>query len=138
VAAPHDATGKATHLGKYTAEGMFQLESFDAAPAVAGALLTGTFSSAQSVKFVAANGDTLAFSYAGTFAVFPAEGGKVYAVFVATFTPVPQESTGRFTKYDGGSFVMTATTQPFTLGPTDSTGYSWVGIGTIAFTKEKK
>src|SRR5262249_49332449 len=60
VPVPHNATGTATHLGQYTAEGMFQLTSFTSAT-------TGTFNSAVPVVFVAANGDQIAFNYAGTF-----------------------------------------------------------------------
>jgi hypothetical protein len=127
--APHNATGTATELGNYSAEGMFQLDSFTSAT-------TGTFSSAQPVVFVAANGDQLAFNYAGTFQIFDAGGGKVYAVFVADFTPVSRESTGRFTKVTGGSLTMVATTEPFVLGSTDPTGYTWEGKGSLVFSKD--
>jgi hypothetical protein len=122
--APHNATGTATLLGHYSAEGMFQLDSFTSAT-------SGTFSSAQPVVFTADDGDRLAFNYAGTFQVHDAGGGKVYAVFVATFTPVPQDSTGRFKEVTGGSFVMTATTDPFVLGSTTPLPYTWVGSGAL-------
>src|SRR5689334_22941145 len=51
-----------------------------------------------------------------TLQVFDAGNGEVYAVFTAVFTPDAQESTGRFAKVTGGSFIMVATTGPFVLG----------------------
>jgi hypothetical protein len=85
------------------------------------------------VVFVAANGDQLAFNYAGTFQLFDAGGGKVYVVFTAEFTPVPQDSTGRFANVTGGSFTMVATTEPFVLGSTAPVGYTWQGAGFLEF-----
>jgi sugar lactone lactonase YvrE len=131
VPAPHNATGTATFLGHYSAEGMFQLDSFTSATG-------GTFSSAQPVVFVAANGDRLAFNYAGTFQLFAAGPGQVYGVFVAAFTPVPQDSTGRFTRVTGGSFTIVATTDPFVLGATDPVAYTWEGQGWLQFDKFDK
>jgi len=129
--APHDATGTATHLGKYTGEGMFQLLTFTSRT-------TGTFNSATPFVFVAANGDRLAFNYAGTFELIPTGDGKFIVVFTAEFTPVAELSTGRFANVTGGSFIMVATTEPFVLGSTDPVAYSWVGEGTIEFAKGKK
>jgi hypothetical protein len=135
--APHNATGTATHLGKYTGEGLFTLLGFTSAT-------TGTFRG--SFVFVAANGDRLAFNYGaatlGTFTVRPARDGKVVVQFVAVFTPVSQESTGRFANVTGGRFTMIATTEPFVLQP-DALGYTapfdytWVGEGWLEFGKGK-
>jgi sugar lactone lactonase YvrE len=124
--APHNATGTATELGTYTAQGMFQLTSFTSPT-------SGTFDSAVPVVFVAANGDQIAFTYAGTFQLFAAGHREVYAVFTATFTPVPQDSTGRFANVTGGSVTMVATSDAFVLGATDPVGYTWVGDGWLAF-----
>jgi hypothetical protein len=95
--------------------------------------LTGDFSSAVPFVFTAANGDDLAFDYAGTVELFPLPDGEFIGVFVATFTPAFDECTGRFTKVIGGSFVMTAITDPFVLGSTDPTGYTWSGEGTLTY-----
>lgn len=137
--APHNATGVATHLGRYSSEGEFRLESIDLTA------LTGTFSSSKPVVFVGANGERAAFHYgrtdfgakkSGTFKVMPQADGKVVGQFVAEFTPVPAESTGRFRNVIGGSFIMVATTQPFVLsvneqGYTPPFAYSWVGAGAL-------
>jgi hypothetical protein len=136
--APHNATGTATYLGKYSGEGVFTLLRFTSAT-------TGTFQG--TFVFVAANGDRLAFNYGavtpGTFTVLPASGGEVVVQFVADFTPDPAESTGRFATVTGGSFTMIATTAPFVLQPNDqgSTApfpYTWVGEGWLEFGKGKE
>lgn len=136
--AVHDATGTATHLGKYTGEeGLFTLLSFTSET-------TGTFQG--TFVFVAANGDRLAFAYGaetpGTFTLIPADDGKVVVEFVAEFTPIPEQSTGRFAKVTGGSFTMIATTEPFVLQPnaegyTAPFQYTWEGEGSIEFGKKK-
>ena len=137
--APHNATGTATHLGKYTGEGVFELLSIDFAT------FTGTFRG--TFEFVAANGDRLAFNYGannpGTFTLNPTATGEVVAVFVAEFTPDAAHSTGRFAKVTGGSFTMTATSEPFVPVPnaqgfTPPFAYTWVGDGTLEFAKGKK
>jgi hypothetical protein len=61
-------------------------------------------------------------------------------VFVAEFTPDPQHSTGRFADVTGGSFLMVATTEPFVPVPnaqgyTPPFAYTWVGEGTLEFSK---
>src|SRR5262245_44415956 len=101
--APHDATGTATHLGRYSGdEGKFELLTIN--------LGTGTGTFRGSFVFVAANGDRLAMNYGadpanpGTFTLTPAGGGKVVATFVAEFTPALGQSTGRFAEVTGGSF----------------------------------
>jgi hypothetical protein len=136
--APHTAAGTATHLGRYSGEGVFELLTLDPA--------TGTGTFRGSFVFVAANGDRLAFEYGaatpGTFTVIPAADGKVVVQFVAVFTPVPQESTGRFARVTGGRFTMVATTEPLVLQP-DALGYTapfaytWAGEGWLEFGKGK-
>jgi hypothetical protein len=142
--APHNATGRATLLGNYTSEGVFQLLQFTSPT-------TGTFQSAAPCVFTAANGDKLAFQYGrtdagakspGTFTLYPAGDGKVIAVFVAEFTPDPAASTGRFTEVTGGSFTMVATSQPFVPTPnaqgfTAPFAYTWVGEGQLEISEGK-
>jgi hypothetical protein len=135
--APHDATGTATELGKYTGQGVFTLDSIDFST------LTGTFHG--TFTFVAANGDKLVMSYGtvtpGLFSLTPpAADGTVVAQFVAVFTPIPGQSTGRFANVIGGSFVMIATSAPFVLsvnaqGYTPAFTYTWEGQGTLEFAK---
>jgi hypothetical protein len=139
--APHDATGTATRLGSYSGEGEFELLTFDPA--------TGTGTFRGSFVFVAANGDRLAFTYGvdpanpGRFTLVPAGDDKVVVRFVAEFTPVPEQSTGRFANVTGGSFTMVATTEPFVPVPdehgyTPPFAYTWVGEGWLAFGKGKE
>ena len=142
--ASHNATGNATHLGKYTGdEGMFKLLSIDFTT------LTGTFRG--SFVFVAANGDRLKCNYrgnpdipgTGTFSgIFNPADGTVVVTFIQEFVPVPEESTGKFATVTGGSFIMIATSKPFPLtvefGYTPPFEYTWVGDGTLEFAKGKK
>jgi hypothetical protein len=138
--APHNATGTATHLGKYTGnEGMFTLLSFDPEN------LSGTFEG--SFVFVAANGDRLKCNYrgnpdipgTGTFSGSPTPDGKVVVTFIQEFVPVPEESTGKFATVTGGSFIMVATSEAFSPEPnhgyTVPFTYTWVGEGTLTFGK---
>ena len=141
--APHNATGTATHLGKYSGdEGMFTLLSFDPFT------LTGTFEG--SFVFVAANGDRLKCNYrgnpdipgTGTFSGSLTQDGEVIVTFIQEFVPVPEESTGKFATVTGGSFIMIATSEPFPLeispeGYTPPFAYTWVGEGTLEFAKGK-
>jgi hypothetical protein len=135
VAATHTAVGQATELGRYSAVGQFQLLKFTSPT-------TADFDSAVPCVFQAANGDKLAFTYgdtgngakqSGKVQLFPAAGAKVYAIFVAEFNPVPASSTGRFRNVSGGSFIMTAVTQPFVLGSTAPVAYTWSGDGWIQY-----
>jgi hypothetical protein len=128
VPAPHWAVGHATELGNYHGSGFFQIDMFTGP-------LTGDFSSAVPFIFIAANGDHLACDYEGTVELFPLANGEFVAVFVATFTPVLHLCTGRFEKLIGGSFVMTAITEPFVLGSHNPTAYAWFGDGTLDFRK---
>jgi hypothetical protein len=140
--APHNATGNATHLGKYTGdEGMFTLLSFDPDT------LSGTFEG--SFVFVAANGDRLKCNYrgnpdipgTGTFSGSPTADGMVVVTFIQEFVPVPAESTGKFATVTGGSFIMIATSEAFSPesvdGYTVPFAYTWVGEGTLMFGKGK-
>jgi hypothetical protein len=136
---PHSATGNATHLGKYSGNGVANVLSFNP---VTGA---GTFHGHYT--FVAANGDKLAFTYGdtangaeqvGEFQLYDAGGGKVYVVFIAEFNPIPAQCTGRFKDVIDGSFIMVATTEPFVLeldedGFTPPFDYTWEGEGWIEF-----
>jgi hypothetical protein len=133
AASPHNSTGTATQLGKYSDnEGVAEVLSFDLAT------LTGTFHG--SFVFVAANGDRLACNYGGpgTFAVTLTESGEAIVEFVAVFTPDPARCTGRFAKVIGGGFTMIATTDPFDLtfiaeGFTPPFHYTWEGDGSLEF-----
>jgi hypothetical protein len=141
--APHNATGTGTQIGKYTGNGVFELLSLD--PDTGSGTFQGSF------VFVAANGDRLAFSYGdtdngadqpGQFQIYPAGDGKVVVVFVAEFNPIPSQCTGRFRNVIDGSFVMTATTEPFALevndeGYTTPFNYTWSGSGWIETKKGK-
>jgi hypothetical protein len=140
--AGHNATGTATHLGRYSGEeGLFTLLGYTSAT-------TGTFQG--SFVFVAANGDRLAFNYGantpGEFTLIPTDDGKFIVQFDAEFTPVPEESTGRFAKVTGGSFRMIAYSDPLDLSPDAITedgytapfNYTWSGEGSIEFSKGKQ
>jgi hypothetical protein len=131
--APHDATGTSTLLGKYTGSGTFTLDGFTSAT-------TGTFHG--SFVFVSPSGERLATRYGavtpGQFTIVPTADGKVIVQFVAVFTPVPAESTGRFAKVTGGGFIMVATTEPFDPTPnaqgyTMPFHYTWQGFGDLEF-----
>lgn len=130
--APHNATGNATELGEYSAEGFFQLDQFSFSD------LDGDFSSSEPCVFIAANGDEIQFDYAGTVELFTEDGQTFTAVFTATFTPVltPGANTGRFAKVIGGSFVMVATSAPFMFGELN-VPYTWEGEGTLEFKRGK-
>jgi len=144
---PYNATGNATHVGKYASpnnEGVAKVLSFN--KATGAGTFTGGFT------FVAPNGDRLACTHGdignkaakvGTFQVFPAAvPGKVYAVFDAEFNPLLAKCTGRYKDVVGGSFRMIATTEPFVpvfddKGFSPQFKYSWKGDGTIEFAKGK-
>ena len=123
----HWATGQATELGEYYALGVVQIDEFTSAT-------TADFSSAQPCVFTAANGDELVFDYVGQVTLTPVAGGKFTSKWVATFTPVLAQCTGRFSKLTGGSFVMTALAGPFFLTDTNIP-YTWSGEGDLTFGK---
>ena len=90
--ASHLAVGNATHLGNYCGDGAVFANAFTGPT-------TASFFSAVPFIFTSANGDDLAFHYGrvdfgaeeiGEVELFPAEGGKVVAVFTAEFNPVPK------------------------------------------------
>ncbi|QEH35187.1 hypothetical protein OJF2_37340 [Aquisphaera giovannonii] len=135
VASRHFAVGQATELGRYYGEGAFQVLEFHADG-------TADFDSARPFVFVAANGDRLAFTYGdtsngaarpGEVTLHPTREGLFVAVFVAEFNPIPALCTGRFAKVTGGSFIMTAVTQPFEFGAMDPVGYIWSGEGSLVY-----
>lgn len=93
------------------------------------------------------SGDRLVTTYGvdgprspGRFLSIPAGAGKVRVLFVAEFSPVAEESTGRFNSVSGGSVVIFALTNPIRLSEFDfETGrspafrFNWFGIGNLTF-----
>jgi hypothetical protein len=131
-----NATGTATELGRYTSQGgTLTLDTLDPST------LQGTFHG--SITFVAANGDHLAFNFAGNLSGTPNPDGAVAVTFLATFTPDAQHSTGRFADVSGGSFTMTAHADSISLagstpGFSAPFDYTWSGEGTLDFSNGKK
>jgi hypothetical protein len=87
----HWARGEATDLGRYYAQGKFQLLQFTSQT-------TAEFDSAVPCVFVGANGDKLVFTYGdttngakhpGEVELFPLPSGEFIGVFVAEFNPAP-------------------------------------------------
>lgn len=139
--APHQATGTATYLGKYTGAGTFTLGSLTIA---ADGKVTGTFQG--EFVFVAANGDRLATTYGDGFSgVFTGvtDGVTVRDItFDAIFTVDTANSTGRFANATG-SWRMIANAESVSLGGgepgfTAPFNYTWTGDGTLHFPKGKK
>ena len=138
---PHQATGTANYLGKYTGTGTFELGSLNISPTGAvSATFQGTF------VFVAANGDRLAVTYGDGFSgvltgQVSADGTSVVgATFDAVFTPDPANSTGRFADVIGGGWRMIAHAQSISLisdvpGFTAPFNYTWSGEGSLVFGK---
>jgi hypothetical protein len=125
------ADGTATQLGRYHADGAFQFDTVDFAT------LTGTFSSGETpTVFTGANGDQLVCDFAGTFSVIPQEDGTFVGVFVATFTPVFAQNTGKFKRIIGGSFEMIATTEAFESFEDTDIPYTWEGDGAFLWKKK--
>lgn len=141
---PHTIGGTATHLGRHTGQGSFELLSLDFVT------FTGTFASVDPCEFIAANGDKLVCHYGRTdkgaaelgsyelTIVDVTDGGDliVEALFIAEFVPQP-ECTGRFAGATG-SWIMFAQTEPFVFGASDPTAYFWEGDGKLTFRKPKK
>jgi hypothetical protein len=140
---PHSATGTATHLGKYSGDGIANVLTFD--PLTGAGTFQGFFT------FVAANGDKLVCTYGdtengaqqvGQFQLFDAGEGNVTVVFIAEFNPVPELCTGRFANVIDGSLIMVAVTEPFVPqldqdGFTPPFNYAWEGDGWLEFKKGK-
>jgi hypothetical protein len=136
---PHSATGRATHMRRYSGDGVANALSFD--PATGSGTFKGRF------VFVAGNGDRLACTYGdtsngakevGTFQVYDAGYGNIVVAFIAEFNPIPSECTGRFQDVIYGSFLMLALTDPFPLqidqnGFTPPFDYTWEGEGWLEF-----
>jgi hypothetical protein len=129
--AAHTSSGLSNLHGSYSGNGSFTLLSFTSAA-------TGTFQG--NFDFVAGDGDQLACNYGagspGTFTITPADSGKVIVQFLAVFTPIPSECTGRFADVTGGGFTMVAVTEPFDPTPnaqgyTMPFRYSWEGQGML-------
>jgi hypothetical protein len=139
--APHDSAGVISLLGdftgKYSGNGMFTNLGFTSP--VTG-LFQGMF------DFVAHNGDQLPCNYGtatpGTFSIYPADNGLVIVQFIAIFTPITSQTTGRFSNILDGSFTMIATSDPFDPTPnaqgyTGPLTYSWVGAGLFLVSRDQ-
>jgi hypothetical protein len=129
--ASHTSSGLSNLHGSYSGSGSFTLLGFTGPT-------TGTFQG--SFDFVAANGDQLDCNYGagspGTFTITPVANGNVIVQFLAVFTPIPSQCTGRFASVLGGGFTMVAVTQPFNPTPnaqgyTAPFQYSWEGQGML-------
>ena len=153
--ARHTIEGEATLLGRHTGLGWvrpLRLASPDDPRILPGSILAAEFDNSRPTLFVAANGDELYYDYGqgnglyspGIVQLFadPIQAGKVFAVFIAEFTPILGASTGRFENVVGGSFDMIAITEPFSLSdpnnPPIDIGYIWFGEGTIEFERGRK
>ena len=63
--------------------------------------------------------------------------GEFTSRWVADFTPVTDQCTGRFQKVVGGSFEMIATTGAIALTDTDIP-YTWEGDGTLQWLEDEE
>jgi hypothetical protein len=139
----HLIDGTATHLGRHSGEGNFDI--YTLAP-TSETTLEGTFGSHDACVFVAANGDELVTYYGrtdkgandvGTFTITILDvteaGLLVEAEFHAEFVVQP-ESTGKFAGASG-SWIMIANTEPFILGSDDPVVYTWEGETKLTFAK---
>ena len=139
----HLIDGTATHLGRHSGEGNFDILSLDfTSPTTLG----GTFASHDPCVFIAANGDELVCYYGRedkgaeevgeieiTILDITEDGFLVDAFFIAEFVVQP-ESTGRFAG-GSGSWIMYAQTEPFILGSSEPVAYTWEGEGAITIAK---
>ncbi len=125
---PFTAVGNATNLGKYTGEGTVRLDAFTSPT-------TADFSSGVPFVFTGANGDQLAFDFAGSVELtFIPNTDLVTTKWTAEFTPVIGENSGKFANVSGGSFEMIAETGPVLL--TDvNIPFSWNGEGELDYAK---
>lgn len=144
---PHNASGFGFPTGPYTGDqGNFKSLSFDPET------LSGTFKG--SFVFVDFFGDELFCTYGdpcnkgddpcngakqnGTYQLYDAGDGKVFAVFLAEFNPDPEKSTGRFKRAVEGSLIMLAISEPFPFvvdekGFSPPWDYTWFGKGWLRF-----
>ncbi|MGD9856453.1 MAG: hypothetical protein AB7U20_16020 [Planctomycetaceae bacterium] len=143
----HLIEGTATHLGKHTGVGTFDIYTFAPDDPVSPTFFSGTFGSHDPCVFVGANGDELVCYYGrpdkgasdvGTYVLTivgatgdgaPIVVGDFYAEFV-----VQPESTGKFAGATG-SWIMHAQTDPFVLGSSDPVNYQWNGETKLTFNK---
>jgi hypothetical protein len=141
---PHNATGIARGLGRYTGEGEFTLGTLEISKTTGA--VTGTFQG--TFVFTAANGDKLAVTYgdgfSGQLTGQVSENGEavVDVEFDAFFAPDPDNSSGRFAQVVGGGWQMLAKSDSVSLqGVGDYTApfdYTWSGSGTLEFAKKSK
>jgi hypothetical protein len=144
---PHTAEGNATFLGRYTGAGTIKTDSAVFDPVTGH--ITGEFGSASPFVFKKANGDQLACNYGrtdlgaskpGTFDltivdILPDGSLVVEALFIAEFVPQADLCTGMF-KGITGSWIMIAVTEPFILGSSNPTKYSWQGKGSLTLEED--
>jgi hypothetical protein len=153
--APHTILGQATGVGAHTGLGWIQplgLAAPDDPRLLPGNILAAEFVNSRPTIFEAANGDELLFDYGRSSGLFspgiiqlfpdPEQPGKVFAVFIAEFTPILGASTGRFQGIIGGGFDMIAITDSFSLSdpqnPPVDIQYSWSGEGTLEFRRGRQ
>jgi hypothetical protein len=160
----HPSEGHATHLGHYTGTGSVRTDSampvdFDPTTGLPGSFI-GEFGSGDPYVFTGANGDQLVCFYGrtdkgastpGTFElrvrgilldddgvpILDPNGSPIFIVqayFTAEFVPQPELCTGKFAGVTG-RWVMYAATDPFILGSSDPTAYTWEGEGKLTFKK---
>jgi len=141
--ATHVSTGNATVLGGHAGAGAIELIDSTGPN-------TATFQSAEPYKFSTKH-LTLAFDYgrtdkgvpAGVVTLYPAGPShpeKVVAVFDAIFTlssatALTKAGENKAQKVGDARFRMIATSAPFVFGAKDPVAYTWVGQGTLTFTK---
>jgi hypothetical protein len=141
---PHTIVGNANFLGRYTGEGTVQTFSANFDPATGH--ITGEFGSGSPFIFKKKNGDQLACNYGRTdlgasspgmfdltiLDILPDGSLVVEGFFIAEFVPQTDLCTGMFKGVTGG-WIMYAMTEPFILGSSNPTKYSWHGKGSLTF-----
>ena len=137
---PHSATGQATHLGRYSGNGVANV--LLVRPLHGAARSTGptrswrrTETGWPSPMATPTTGPSRWASSSGRH-----RRGQSLTVFVAEFNPIPAPAPGGFKDVIDGSFIMVATTEPFDLeldedGFTPPFDYTWEGEGWIEFRK---
>lgn len=141
----HWIEGNATHLGKHTGSGSVQIANADFSDFPN--CITGNFGSGVPFEFVGANGNKLVCEYGrdengeavGFFKLTILEINLdgtllVEADWLAQFVTRGDLSTGKFAGVSG-SWTMNAKSEPFILGSTDPSAYSWEGGGRLTFKK---
>ncbi|HWE38713.1 MAG TPA: hypothetical protein VG406_19350 [Isosphaeraceae bacterium] len=140
----HWSVGEATHLGRYFGDGT--VETFTAVPDFSKGIIAGDFGGGSPYVFDGQGGNRLVTWYGrtdhgasepGTFTLdilgmLPDGSLIVQAHFIAEFVAQPDESTGTFAGVTG-SWIMYADSDPFILGSSDPTPYSWEGEGELTF-----